>query len=359
MSNAPASPAGRLQWLDAMRGFTMILVVAYHVAQISFGESEKTSSSLPFLVLFRMPLFFFVSGFLAYRSTFVWSLSNTGRQLWKKVKVQVLPALVFLCVFLIFRKPDFWQSLHDSLSVATKGGYWFTWVLLQMFVLYYAGELISRPLARGRWAFWLLCWVASVVVYETAYMPRYFSYPKSPFMQWSSMIETVRFMQFFLLGNLVRRYWGRVERLMDSRWFFPVVTLVAVVCCAEFFRWHTLHREWVNLPRTVAMYALLGLVVMFFRHYQRWFDSQRPVGRALQYVGTRTLDIYLLHFILIPKVPEVGQWLNAHQPNFVIDVALAVALALVVIAFCCLVSHLLRVSPLFSEYLFGRKPRRP
>ena len=55
----------RIEWLDAMRGFTMLLVVAYHVAQFGFGENEKTSAALPFLVLFRMPLFFFVSGFLA------------------------------------------------------------------------------------------------------------------------------------------------------------------------------------------------------------------------------------------------------------------------------------------------------
>ena len=56
----------RMEWLDAMRGFTMILVVAYHVAQMGFDQSIKHSSSLSFLMLFRMPLFFFVSGFLAY-----------------------------------------------------------------------------------------------------------------------------------------------------------------------------------------------------------------------------------------------------------------------------------------------------
>ena len=50
----------RLSWLDALRGFTMILVVAYHVAQFSFHETEKTSAALPFLVLMRMPLFFFI-----------------------------------------------------------------------------------------------------------------------------------------------------------------------------------------------------------------------------------------------------------------------------------------------------------
>ena len=49
----------RLEWLDALRGFTMILVVAYHVAIMGFGESWKNSSSIPFLMLFRMPLFLF------------------------------------------------------------------------------------------------------------------------------------------------------------------------------------------------------------------------------------------------------------------------------------------------------------
>ena len=63
----------RLEWLDAMRGFTMILVVAYHVAEFGFVESEKISASLPFLVLFRMPLFFFVSGFLAYKASWEWT----------------------------------------------------------------------------------------------------------------------------------------------------------------------------------------------------------------------------------------------------------------------------------------------
>ncbi|MDO4800591.1 MAG: acyltransferase family protein, partial [Prevotellaceae bacterium] len=63
----------RLEWIDAMRGFTMILVVAYHVALQGFDEEVKLSSSLPFLVLFRMPLFFFISGFLSYRSNADWS----------------------------------------------------------------------------------------------------------------------------------------------------------------------------------------------------------------------------------------------------------------------------------------------
>ena len=152
MKSEGCAPSGeikrgvRMEWLDAMRGLTMILVVAYHVAQISFGVSERTSSSLPFLVLFRMPLFFFVSGFLAYKASFEWTVPNTLRLTWKKLKIQVLPALVFLCVLIILRRPEFWTPFMKAMHSPTKGGYWFTWVLLQMFVIYYLACLLQRCL---------------------------------------------------------------------------------------------------------------------------------------------------------------------------------------------------------------------
>ena len=353
----------RLSWLDALRGFTMILVVAYHVAQFAFHENEKTSSALPFLVLMRMPLFFFVSGFLAYKATFSWTIPNALKLTWKKFKVQVIPTLVFLCIFVIFRmKGDFGDNFMRLMESPTKGGYWFTWVLLQMFIFYYVccyvGNLLQRLVGKNDWLTPLLLfagWAASVFAYETLYLPKTFTYHKDLFFDYSSLIQTIRYMQFFLLGNIVRRYWSRVEQLFDSSWFFPFVVTLAVVCCAEFFQLHTLKKVWVNLPRTTAMYALLLLVVMFFRHYKTWFDGEKRAGRLLSFIGTRTLDIYLLHFLLLPKLPQVGEWLNANQPNFVLSLVLSISVALVVIAFCLLVSQLLRVSPFLQLYLFGKK----
>ena len=117
----------RIEWLDAMRGFTMILVVAYHVAQFGFMENEKTSAALPFLVLFRMPLFFFVSGFLAYKANFVWNIKNTLPLVGKKLHVQIIPAVIFLCIFIIFKsKLSFWDGIMTALKSPTKNGYWFT-----------------------------------------------------------------------------------------------------------------------------------------------------------------------------------------------------------------------------------------
>lgn len=342
----------------------MILVVAYHVAQFGFVENEKTSAALPFLVLFRMPLFFFVSGFLAYKANFVWNIKNTQPLVGKKLHVQIIPAIIFLSIFIIFRsKYHFWEGIQNALKSPTKDGYWFTWVLLQMFLIYYAISIIAHYLKRilpslqGRgwgWVPWIIVWLLSIVAYETLYLPKSFKYHQAPFFAYTSFIQTIRFMQFFLLGNIVHRYWKEIQRLFDSVWFFPLVATLAVVSCADIFRLHTLKFAWTNLPRTMAMYTLLLIVVMFFRHNQEWFRKERPLGRALQYAGAHTLDIYLLHFLLIPSLPFIGTWLNEHHPNFLLDILCSVGVAIPIVALCLLISQILHTSKPLGKFLFGK-----
>ena len=51
------------------------------------------------------------------------------------------------------------------------------------------------------------------------------------------------------------------------------------------------------------------LAFAFFRKYESWFFQKTYIGRTLQYVGRRTLDVYLLHFFFLPKNLEwVGNY---------------------------------------------------
>ena len=53
----------RIEYLDALRGFTMILVVMSHVALFNLGVDVRSDGCYhTYFQLFRMPLFFFVSG---------------------------------------------------------------------------------------------------------------------------------------------------------------------------------------------------------------------------------------------------------------------------------------------------------
>ena len=356
----------RLGWLDALRGFTMLLVVTNHVALKSFGMQIRWSPALQFFLLFRMPLFFFISGFLAYKASRIWNAHTLGELTLKKLRVQIIPTAVFFLLFLaMIPTTPFIDSLNEALATSMKAGYWFTLVLLYMLLTFYVFSFVEQKLISFHFplsSFLLpLLFILSLCLFETCYLPRQFSWamghkgPPNAFMNYSSLVEMIRYFPFFLYGAIVHRYWDRAQRLMDSRWFFPLVVLLALITTLEVIKWHTLRMEWASLPHTLAMFLLLTMVFMFFRHYSDFFSDKTVLGRSLQFIGRRTLDIYLLHYFFLPKLPMVGEFFRVNRHNFILDTTAALAVALVVVAFCVITSQLLRVSPFLKKYLFGRE----
>lgn len=352
----------RLEWLDALRGFTMIMVVAYHVCQQGFLLEPKVSASMPFLVLFRMPLFFFVSGFLAYKASLNWTFPTLCQLTAKKMRVQLVPTIVFFlfacCV--LYTRP-FADVVVEKLISPTKGGYWFTLALLYMFIIYYLFCYIEAKLKWKSWIPITLLFIVSLCVYETCYLPKQFWWAfgrkgltNDTWLHASSLIQVMQYMPFFLYGNIVRRYWPQAQRVMDSRWFYPVIVVVVIFCTLDVLKWHTLRMQWTNLPMTLAKFILLTMVFMYFRHYEKYFTKLTVIGRSLQYIGRRTLDIYLIHFLFMPNLPGVGSFFTAYRHNFIVDTTLSVLIGLIVIMFSIITSNILRVSPLFKKYLFGR-----
>ena len=367
----------------------MILVVMNHVYGHGFQGDVKSSVPMALCQLFRMPLFFFVSGFLAYKSRYIWNWVGTRAMLLKKLRVQLVPTIVFMAAYVaMMRKPPFWAALGRAWTAETKAGYWFTIVLLEMFIIYYLFELIGHccnPTASGRNSvrsaiphsaasgcnsaqsailhsaaenrnsyLFLLLWLVSLVAYATAYMPSWFHYPKDAFMTQTSFIRVIRYFHFFMFGNLIHRFWPQVQRLLDSKWLFPTLVTVAFVCSVEYLKWHHLRLQWANLPRTLAMYSLVLIVLSFFRYYQEWFTKERWVGRSLQYIGVRTLDVYLIHYFFFPHLASLGPWFKSQGNNFVLEATTTLAVSLLVIAFSLLTSNILRVSPFLKKWLFGR-----
>jgi fucose 4-O-acetylase-like acetyltransferase len=93
---------------------------------------------------------------------------------------------------------------------------------------------------------------------------------------------------------------------------------------------------------------------MYFRHYHQYFTQRTVIGASLQYIGRRTLDIYLIHFLFMPNLPTIGTYFNQYRHNFAIDTTLSLLIALIVIGFSIIASNILRVSPFFKKWLFGR-----
>ena len=351
-----------MEWIDALRGLTMILVVANHVGMHSFGQKFGASASMPFLVLMRMPMFFFISGFLAYKSGIEWNFGTYCRLTAKKLRVQVIPTLVFFFAFVAVAFPsNYCDTVLRFFHSPMKGGYWFTIALLYMFVVYYAIEFLLNKIRWKGLAPYVIVWVIGVLLYESCFLPKQFDWAvghKGGYEGWlndTSFVEFMKYFHFFIFGNIVHRYWNRVQQLFDNKWVILAIIGITFFSSIEFLKIHWLHGQWANLTRTFAQYGLFTLVFMAFRYYKDNFTKEHRAGRCLQYVGTRTLDVYLLHYFFLPNLPMVGEFFNTYKHNFAIDTTFQLLVAAVVIAFCLLVSNILRISPTLKLYLFGRK----
>ena len=135
----------RIEYIDAMRGFNMILIVMLHVFICSYHATSTSFNWHSFFALFCLPLFFFVSGFLFYKKERTWTLRTCINTIINKAKIQIIPTLVFFYLYTRIFNVDFFEEFATDM----KSGYWFTIALYWFFVIYSIGMTIFRGSGGG------------------------------------------------------------------------------------------------------------------------------------------------------------------------------------------------------------------
>lgn len=349
----------RIEYIDALRGFTMILVVFSHVLLFTFGIESSFINDV--FVSFRMPLFFFISGFIGYKANIEW----TGKTWWamsrKKLLVQLIPTFFFglICAY-AYLKVDFMAFVTSS----NKLGYWFTIALLEMFLLVYTMNWVLYQCCKKESRFRKV--IALVLIYAALYLcrlvPDYVPSLSGAYDVLSLHYVSLYF-PFFAFGYICSMYKEAFNRILEQK-SFSAVAIISFVLLFYVRRTYILP----NLDGGALIFILsfftqlavgiFGLLVVYntFRTYADLFTSDKRVGRALQYIGRRTLDIYLLHYFFIPYLPQVGRMLEQGN-NAALELALGGGISLLVIGLCLVVSNIIRTSPILAKYLFGVKSK--
>jgi len=117
--------------LDLMKAFAIFLVVMDHLIRKSDSDNNVF---LVFIYSCHMPLFFFVSGMLAYRKMEL--LKDVGLFFAKKCR-QLIPIIVFGLGNVIILN----QSI-DEFLVWHKFGLWFLWTLFLFFAIYALSQAV-------------------------------------------------------------------------------------------------------------------------------------------------------------------------------------------------------------------------
>ena len=260
--------------------------------------------------------------------------------------VQIVPTVIFL--LLLAPPPLFFSKLG-----ATKGGYWFTFALFEFFLICLFSERYLKKY-HG-----LLAVLISIAAFcYDAYYNRYFQHlgVLTDILGALSFI-TWRYYLFFYIGTWIKRHFDDFIRL-TSKLSVIIVNVVGFTLIA----WHPHSGNPLIAYLIFSVGGILGMTMLFtvFRliyttpHLSPLTSHLSP----LKFIGTRTLDIYLLHYFFLPR------FLLAYAPQLhafdskVLEFVIAILLSLVVVGGCLLVSYVIRLNSFLGHYLFGVKYER-
>lgn len=343
----------RIEYIDAMRGFTMLLVVYSHVSVIGMGmQGTDVFSYNDLFTQFRMPLFFFVSGFVFYKATRIWNVEAIREFMQKKVSVQIISPLIFLALYCYCYNCNF----IDSIMGENKGGYWFTFTLFEYYVMYILLSVITRPLRLSRCDD-VLFLVVGLLVYIVSFRTVIHMLPIPEKVSATIGIIKLRYFIFFVLGTLLRKHNARWDSLFDNASILTTALLayisVNIMLTSTGIVPSNIQRASYPLTMLIAGMAGVFMVMAFFRKNQASFTQDTAMGRIMQMVGRRTLDIYLLHYFF------VSSRMNAVFPDFsklnspFMEFCCSIAVSVLVIVMCLIVSNVIRLSQPVSKRLFG------
>lgn len=326
----------RLKYVDAMRGFTIVLVVYSHVLAYLVNHTYEDFNF--YFLKFRMPLFFFISGF------FIYSPDYSFEKLLKRTKNRLVRQLwptIILCVIFIFTL--YAGTPHGLIHSKFKGGYWFTLVAVEAFLLIAPLLFVmNSQRVNRRWQTGILLAIAGVV--RLLFCREMLTTPNANLL---SLIFLYDYLPFLILGVVFRINEVMLGKIVSSLYFF----LVALILF--FFSHNFIHGEMPLFD--IEGISGVGIVYyLFSKIYQNKKVEGSKAASIVQHVGQNTLEIYLLHYFVIMGIVR---WIGTggfHRLRGMPGEFVAVLLiALVVTAITLLIAALLRRLHLY-KLIFGK-----
>jgi len=313
-------------YLDALKGFAIILVVLGHSVQ-SFTAGGRFDDNLLFRIIysFHMPLFMFLSGAAASYSSRPMNLEFIKRKFYMLVIPFVAWYLVGYFLEGSYHTTSFGLYIKHVI-VSPDYGLWFLWVL---FLNFCCLVLIKRLTSRLKLYAYPLIWLAIYAIPTGKY--------GIGLVKWH--------LPFFLAGYLIFTYRTRLARYRTAALAASVVAFPLLVAS-----WHRLYNPaFVNsLPARLAHHHLaminagslivinLDQIVVVGYTYLVAFAGigfscalfkavrQQRVRRSLAFLGLYTLDIYVAHFYFFRFAFGHG-WTEVTS-GFIIAISLSFAL---------------------------------
>lgn len=265
----------------------MLLVIYSHICLLGIHSTPPPRLSYinNIFLIFRMPLFFFISGFFVYSSTYTSGLLKQRSK--NRLLRQLYPTLLIGAIFCtFFYDANFIGMWYNQ----NKGGYWFTIVAVEMFftiapLLYYLNIKKTRTIRciAILAILGILSRMLSLVISKFA-----IDWPSLSFF---SAFQYFHYLIFFLGGIIFRMIYPRIYAKINSiRTLLTAAICFTAFLCIQGNPIISLLTSCAGIILVIALYSIL---------YTRTTFSGTRTARLLEVIGKSTLEIYLIHYFII------------------------------------------------------------
>ena len=285
-------------WINQIKGLCICLVVIYHSVITFYPHLEALHAPLSvllakcwvtfnlYLAPFRMPVFFFISGYLVrrYIDEVDWK-TCVDKRLWSIIWVLALWGVL---QWQALTHLNAWLAPERDLNTASNAAYadslsgFITGMLTASTSLWYLYALVvyfTLCKLLSRWKLPLIGLLALVSI-AINFLP----------LPWWGMNSVVRNMIYYSLGA-----WYGVQLMawMQARVWRRDALAVAAFGVVSVVLW------FIGVPLPLSLLSILLIMALFYRFEQRFSVSP---DNLLNVVGSNTIAIYTTHRILIEGV---------------------------------------------------------
>lgn len=330
------------------KGLAITIVVASHVLQFNTHDYQQ-SIFFNWIRGFQMPLFMFLSGFVAAISRN--KLTNKyGKSFFiKKIKSLLLPFVSwsFLIVPIFIKHLDFYSWIENLKKVVSSPDYGL-WFLLSLFIIqsfFYISSCISNILKQKiRLSSLSSDIISAVIVLLFMYSSQKATIVMNNYWDGSIFYFPWQLAIAFYIGYFLKYYF---EYILT----YPLVVFFSVIVFAM-ISWRF---PYTGLPLYFSIPNVLSvsiIVIFLCKIYSEYIYSKQKILNLLKYLGRSSLMVYCIHFQLVPLIPNFSFPLtyNGNLSFFLLLLGFSFLLAIV----SARIADLLCKIPYLSLILFGK-----
>ncbi|SOD99816.1 acyltransferase family protein [Spirosoma fluviale] len=333
------NPNERFIYIDRLKGVAIVLVVIGHIIQFNTVESSQ-NVLFGIIYSFHMPLFMFISGYLAQKTVKDSIYNNYLLFLKKKAQSLLIPYFVWsLVVDKLFFVEEIHYSLKDPITLIKNGsGLWFLLYLFLLYLTYSAFFYVSIKINKRIYVLvdiLIICLLLLCFVLVKK-------------MQLVSYIDSLTlYFLFFFSGVIISKY-QKIKNVMLEKYTFSIFLTVFLILSIHYkFTDTSLFNKLIKL--IVAYSAIMALYYITIKISWNAF-----VDRCISYCGRNSLIIYATHFRLAKLVS--GLFLLPHL-DVVPLVCISLFASIIIICISFGIAKVVELSPLLNFLLYGKSER--